>query len=120
MSVAMSTRVWKHGKAKRGARLVLLALADFANDHGEAWPSLGTLAIKTRLSDRDVRYALRRLEHAGEIKTLRNQGPHGSNLYQITITEGEDADVATSGGNSCPQTARNHQRTVTLCRAAFG
>jgi hypothetical protein len=49
MSVGMLSRVWKHSKARFGDRLVLLAIADFANDAGEAWPSVETLAKKSRL-----------------------------------------------------------------------
>ena len=88
MSVAMLSRVWKHSKARLGDRLVLLALADFANDHGEAWPSVETLAKKSRLSERETQYALRRLERSGELKVLPNKGPRGCNVYQITATEG--------------------------------
>ena len=81
LSVRVLTHVWNDSKARLGARLVLLALADFANDAGEAWPSLASLSAKTRLSQREVRYALRNLERLGEIKTRRNKGPHGCHVY---------------------------------------
>ena len=110
MSVAMMSCVWKHSKTRLGQRLVLLALADFANDDGEAWPSLKTLAAKSLLSEREIRYALRRLERLGEIKTLRNKGPRGCHLYQITVAQAEGANCAPvqtvqganfAGGQTC-------------------
>jgi Helix-turn-helix domain len=129
MSVAMLSRVWKHSKARLGDRLVLLALADFADDAGEAWPSVETLAKKSRLSERETRYALRRLERSGELKTLPNKGPRGCNVYQITAAEGgqnlQGGNFRRRGGNLqhkggagyCPQTV---SRTVTLSCAAYG
>jgi Helix-turn-helix domain len=98
MSVAMLSRVWKHSKARLGDRLVLLALADFANDAGESWPSVETLAKKSRISERETRYALRRLERSGELKTLPNKGPRGCNVYRIAATEGGQN---LQGGNIC-------------------
>ena len=101
MSVVMLSRVWKTSKAHLGERLVLLALADFANDAGEAWPSVETLAKKSNLSERKTRYALRRLEQTGEIKTLRNKGPKGCNVYKITAAETEEEGGANfAGGQS--------------------
>ena len=35
MSVKIMTRVWAHSQQKGGELLVMLALADFANDAGE-------------------------------------------------------------------------------------
>ena len=45
-------RVWEWSAASGGGLLALLAIADFANDNGVAWPSLSVLAAKARLSVR--------------------------------------------------------------------
>jgi Helix-turn-helix domain len=100
MSISVMDRVWRHSKAARGDLLIMLAIADFANDQGEAWPSVGTLAEKSRLCERETRYALRRLEGSGELKTRRNKGPRGCHLYQITIAENTGAELA--GGQNLP------------------
>jgi len=42
MSIEHMTLVWKHSKKGGTALLLLLAIADFANDDGVAWPSLAT------------------------------------------------------------------------------
>jgi hypothetical protein len=64
------------------AKAVLISLADQANDEGYCWPSLNTIAIRTCLSERTVRRALRELEDDGLISSLERSGT--SNLYVIT------------------------------------
>ena len=82
------SRVWEHSKAEEGARLVMLALADFSNDDGECWPSIPQLAKKSRLSDRQVQRILRSLEIAGEIEVEHSSGGrHKRSRYWITVQE---------------------------------
>ena len=99
MSVAMMTRVWELSLATEGCLLVLLAIADFADDQGRAWPSVRTLAKKARLSERQTRYVLRKLEQSGELKTQPNSGPHGCHLFQIIIAK---EGAKTAGGQLLP------------------
>ncbi len=47
------------------ARFVLVALADFADDEGRAWPSVAAICEKTGIKNRAVRYAIESLEAAG-------------------------------------------------------
>ena len=69
-------------------RLVLIFLADFANDkRGYAWPSIGTLAKRTGLSQSTVKRAIRDLEDA-ELVTVARQsrivtGERFSNRYYL-------------------------------------
>lgn len=87
MSISVSTVVWKRSKQKGNALLVLLALADYANDKKQelAWPSVSTLASKVRLSERQVQRILPALAESGELAIQKGQGPHGTNLYRVTI-----------------------------------
>lgn len=62
------TAVWDHARVGGGALIVLLAMADWANDDGTGvYPKQATLATKARLSDRQVRNVLAELEEAGYI-----------------------------------------------------
>lgn len=89
MSVRVISWVWEHSNTEPTERLVLLAIADCANDAGaEAYPSLATLAKKTGLSIRSVQRALRRLVECGELIVNANAGPHGCNRYRVTMTPG--------------------------------
>lgn len=83
MSIRVLDRVWKQSRAKGGDLLVELAIADFADDEGNAYPSIPTLGKKSRLSDRQVKRSLQNLEHLGELKVLRGKGPHGTNRYKL-------------------------------------
>jgi hypothetical protein len=86
MSIPMTNAVWKHSRQKKsGALLVLLAIADYANTDGIAWPAVPTLARKARMSKRNVQRWLRALQRDGELNVLRNQGRRGTNIYKIFL-----------------------------------
>jgi hypothetical protein len=59
--------VWDSGKYDGGALLVLLAMADYADEQHECWPSVAGLARKARLSERQVSRILRQLRIDGAI-----------------------------------------------------
>lgn len=83
MSIRVMSEVWEHSQQEGTALLMLLAIADSANDERRAWPSVATLARKTRMSERNARYLLRQLEDSKEIECDVAAGPHGSNVYTI-------------------------------------
>lgn len=83
MSIEAIVWVFRNSEATLGARLVLVALADYAHDDGtKAWPSVETLAQKACMSERGARLALRRLERDGEI-VCTGQSRSGTNVYAI-------------------------------------
>jgi hypothetical protein len=85
MSIEVTSVVWKHSRQKSGGLLVLLALADYTNAEGVAWPAISTLARKVRMSKRNVQRWVRVLEKVGEVEVRPNQGRKGSNLYRICV-----------------------------------
>ncbi len=62
------TAVWDREDLSSTQKLVLLALADWANDEGLCWPSINRLATKASLTSRAVQKTIRSLEEAGFIK----------------------------------------------------
>ncbi len=70
MSIKVMSAVWDKAQVSNTKLLLLLAIADFANEDGEAWPSVDTLANKTRQTGRAVLDMLQELERAGEIEEL--------------------------------------------------
>jgi hypothetical protein len=92
--------VWvlQHSEERMGSRLVLIALAEFAHDDGShAWPSIQTLADRTRLSERQVRNCLRQLESSGAIvETGRSR--RGTHIYTVLMDQQGAANI--SGGQS--------------------
>ncbi len=91
MSIEVMTAVWKYSKAEGTDLLVMLALADNANEDGECWPSIRYIARKCRIDDRTVQRRIRGLETTGEVVVIRGAGkastPGGtrSNKYRIVI-----------------------------------
>jgi len=83
MSVRIMSIVWD-SQLGPNEKLVLLALADFANDNGEnAWPSVATIAQKTSLGERTVQRKLIEMIQSGLI-TRDGRGPRGTNRYHIS------------------------------------
>jgi hypothetical protein len=85
MSIKVATQVWNGSRHKSGNLLVLLALADHADDQGKAWPGIPLLARKARLSQRHTRRCLNHLASSCEVEILPNRAPSGRNLYQIRL-----------------------------------
>lgn len=50
MSIRVINAIWKHFRQQKSGPLVVLAIADYANADGIAWPAVSTLAQKTRMS----------------------------------------------------------------------
>lgn len=102
MSVRVMSLVWEHGPEAPADRLMLLAIADNADDHGLAWPGVDRLAAKCCITRRSAQRALRRLEDYGWVTTILGGGTRGGRTigipsrYQLNmdrLTEG-DANVA--------------------------
>lgn len=77
-------------KARTGdpmAKLVLIALADRANDKGVCWPAYERLAEDCECSKRTVMRALQKLEELGLVERISRfaKGMQQSNQYRITI-----------------------------------
>ena len=62
-------------------KLVLLALADCANDEGKAWPAASTLMRKTNASESSVRRAVQSLIATGHLQ--QHQRPGTSPVYLV-------------------------------------
>jgi hypothetical protein len=86
MSIKILNHVWEHSAQKGSYLVTMLAIADYAHDDGtRAYPSIATLARKTRMSERNVQLVLRKLEADGELTIHANAGPHGCNVYSIPL-----------------------------------
>lgn len=73
MSIALMAAAWK-STLPMTEKMVLLCLADFANDEGVCWPAVGTIAAKCSCSDRTVQKAIKWLTENDWIKTVDAQG----------------------------------------------
>lgn len=83
MSIKVTNWAWARSESRNGARLVLLALADRADDDGFAWPSIEDLCERTKLSERAVQKAITNLVELGELKVESGGGRRVRNRYTI-------------------------------------
>jgi hypothetical protein len=66
MSIKLMTAVWEI-PMPLADKMVLLALADNANDDGVCWPSMTTLCLKCGMEIRSVRRVIERLKTMGAL-----------------------------------------------------
>lgn len=83
----MLSRVWELSAHGGTELLMLLAIADFADDDGNAYPSVPTLAAKCRMKLRNANYILAALQASGELEVRKNEGPHGTNRYRVVLSD---------------------------------
>ena len=85
MSVEIMSQCWKLD-LPQNKKLVLLAIADHANDEGIAWPSQGRIAWKTGYKRRNIKYILDSLVEDGYLTILRiGNGRKNSTVHQLTL-----------------------------------
>jgi len=90
MSITVMSYVWEHSRRKGTDLLTLLAIADFVHDDGTgAYPSIATLAKKTRMTERNVQLVLRKLQDSKELRIDQGAGPKGCHLFTVVIARGE-------------------------------
>lgn len=95
MSIQAMTWVWGLEALDTSQAMVLLALADAANDDGFAcWPSQETLARKSRMSVRSVKRHIATLRDAGliDVETQSSTRGRRANLYRLHV--GAEADLS--------------------------
>lgn len=81
-------------------KVVLLSLADHANDYGECWPSINRVAQRARVSVRTVQRCLAELEDAKLIVREMRNDPNGrstSNMYRLCFDGQERMPAEASG-----------------------
>ena len=86
-------------------KLVLMALADSADDQGVCWPSVSTLAKKCSVSTRTVRRSLRGLMDSGMLiaeARRRGDGSSTSNRYRLLIAGGDNMSPPRDAGVTRP------------------
>lgn len=121
MSVKVMTAVFERYPNGGGEMLLALALADHASDDGSrVYPSIKTLAEKTRQSERSVQYQLRAMESTGWLILVNsgNGGRNQSREYVISSDWLKGAEIAPpakppKGANTAPFPAVKRVQSAT-------
>jgi transcriptional regulator with XRE-family HTH domain len=77
--------VWERAPYTAGSLIVLLALADWANDEGVAWPSMERLALKARIDRRSAQRIVRQLEKDGVLEIEHGGGRAKQHKYVLKM-----------------------------------
>ncbi|WNV83089.1 helix-turn-helix domain-containing protein [Umezawaea sp. Da 62-37] len=113
MSIKTMTWVWDHSPAAGTELLMLLTIADQANDQGkEAWPSIDNLARRTRLNRRTVQRVLHRLTIDGHL-LIEEGGGRRRNRYSILMANPVDNHPESVDKSSTPPAERHPRQNAT-------
>lgn len=85
MSIKLMAQVWDEATRLDGSELiVMLCLADHANDDGVCWPSTQEIADRCRVTRRHAVRLLSRLERGGYVYIRKESGR--ATRYTLNIT----------------------------------
>lgn len=123
MSIKIMSWVWDNSPYEGKALLLHLALADFANDEGECWPSQTALARKARCTQRHVRDVLSEMMEDGMVLLVSPSNGKTSHRYRLLARNSVPPRNSTTGreevrdretGNPSPENhqepSKNHQK----------
>jgi hypothetical protein len=88
MSVRIMALVWDFLPSGGSDLLAMLALADWSDDEGRCWPSMSSIAEKTRLSRSQAQRVVHGLISSGFLEVIGNEGggkPGATRQYRINL-----------------------------------
>jgi DNA-binding IscR family transcriptional regulator len=91
MAISIISQVWQYPHLRDQSQLlIMLALADFSNEHGQSFPAVSTLADRARVSGRHARKILAHLEKHKLLEVNKGEGMgqdqwQRTNLYKINL-----------------------------------
>lgn len=107
MSMEMMVRAMKIKVGNPLRKLVLLKLADNANDQGECWPAVQYIAEQCEISKRSAQNHIQQLVKDGLLRIEERKAENGlnrSNIYHLVLGE-YGANAAPYGANPAPMGA---------------
>lgn len=111
MSVRAMAWAWDQSVGHPTRKLVLMALADHADDAGRCWPGADTVAGKVGVGERTVRRHIEALAEGGYLtqakRIRRDDGTLGSWILVLHL-DGGDHRSPVSGGPNTPRNSTGH------------
>lgn len=108
MSISLITAAFKAKVGNPTRKLILIKLADHANDAGECWPSVQHIADQCEASKSSIKSHLKILEKEGYLKKIhRKKGSlNQSNIYILNLSD-NGSNFNPSRSNSAPLSRSN-------------
>jgi hypothetical protein len=115
MSVQQITLALSLRNVSQAEKLLLIVLANYADEDGRCWPSQKRLGEDAGMSDRSVRTAFVKLEEAGLIvreRRNRRDGSRGTDMIELHLERANDQRKnlpaeKSSSGKSCTDYRKN-------------
>ena len=112
MSVKIMSDVFENSKTVGNTRLVLLCLADCANDEGACWPSIRKIAQKANLSEPMTKKHLNALIATGVVRREEREDHSGrqtSNFYTVDVAKIGDDEIGRDVWEQVTPVSRQHK-----------
>jgi hypothetical protein len=122
MSIKLMDRVWSLDLRNEGEYLVLLALADNANDEGtQCYPSQRRIAWKTGMSVRGVQAVLARLIKKGLVEILAKGNQYSPTQFALHLDKGlqKQKFISSAKGGDRNNPTKYAEGDAALREAAF-
>ncbi len=100
MAIDYLHRVINASYPTRSHKLVMIILANYADEHGESYPGVPTISRLCQLSDRQVQKILSDLVEQRIIDRELSQSKYGTNIYRI---RGDSQDTPPVNSSSPPR-----------------
>lgn len=86
MSIRLMSIVWDIRWPTQNHLLVMLKLADHANDEGsKVWPAVATIADQAQCSERTVQNVLKALRDCGLVSVVKPGGGSSPTIYELNV-----------------------------------
>lgn len=109
MSIKIMSMVWDIDLGNPIRKLVMLKLADNANDHGVCWPSMSKIADQCNCSVRSVGRHIDDMANEGMILIKKEIGRHNTYVIQTGVIESLVTESrTTSDTESCVPVTESH------------
>lgn len=108
------TAVWESDVQPAGKRIVLLAIADSANDEGFCWPNMATIARKAGVGLSSARKAVAALEEEGLLEREERRVEHARNKSNIYVINAEKLAARSQAPAQIERGAAQIEREVPL------
>lgn len=118
MSIKIMSAIFESETLGPTERLIMLALADHADDSGRCYPSIDRLCQRTGLSERAIQTNIRKLSEQGYVRIIPGGGKSRPNIYFVSATPASETPHLLHPAAETPFLVRANPASAALNPAA--
>lgn len=120
MSIEHLNKAFKADIQKSSLKFILVALADYANEVGEAYPSIDTVCKKTALNKKTVQAGLLELQELGYLRDTGRKVGESRRVRVFQIDEPKNGIIPKTEADDPKNGIQNHQLTTSVISSNAG